>query len=124
MKELNGILQPVSDEELIRARNYAALGFPQDFQSVAQVAGRLAELAIYDLPDDYFNNYIRRILAVTKEEVQRVAKKYLDPEKVAIVVVGDRKEIEKGIRAFNLGPVQVMTIQEVLGKPPVMKGAD
>jgi predicted Zn-dependent peptidase len=124
MKELNGILQPVSDEELIRAKNYVALGFPQDFQSVAQIAGQLAELVTYDLPDDYFNNYIQRILAVTKDDVQRVAKKYLDPEKVAVIVVGDRKEIEKSVRALNLGPVQVMTIDEVLGKAPVVEGTD
>lgn len=124
MKELNGILQPVSDGELTRGKNYVALGFPQDFQSVGQIANQLAELVIYDLPDDYFNNYVQRILAVTKDDVVRVAKKYLDPEKAAVIVVGDRAKIEKGVRALNLGPVQVMTVEQVLGKAPVVEGTD
>lgn len=124
MKELNAIMQPVSDSELNRAKNYVALSFPQDFQSLAQIAGQLEELVVYDLPADYFNNYIQRILAVTKDEVSRVAKKYLDPEKIAIIVVGDRKVIEKGVRALNLGPLQVLTVEQVLGKPPALAGTD
>lgn len=124
MKELNAILRPVSDGELTRGKNYVALSFPQDFQSVGQIANQLAELVIYDLPDDYFNNYVQRLLAVTKGDVERVAKKYLDPEKVAVIVVGDRAKIEKGVRALNLGPVQVMTVEQVLGKAPVVEGTD
>jgi predicted Zn-dependent peptidase len=124
MKELNGILQPVSDVELNRAKNYVALSFPQDFQSVAQIASQIEELVTYDLPDDYFNNFIQRILAVTKDDVLRVAKKHLDPEKMAIIVVGDRKMIEKGVRGLNLGPLQMMTVEQVLGKVPVMEGTN
>jgi zinc protease len=124
MKELNGMLQPAPDEELSRAKNYVALGFPQDFQSVAQIAGQLSELVVYGLPDDYFDNYLQRLLAVTKDDVLRVAKKYIVPEKIAIIVVGDRKETEQGIRALNLGPMQVMTIDEVLGKAPAVEGTN
>lgn len=121
MKELNGILQPVTDAELERAKNYVALGFPGDFQSAAQIAGQLEQLVIYKLPDDYFNNYINRILAVTREDVQRVARKYIDPAKVAVIVVGDRNVIEPGIRALNLGPVKDLTVEDVLGKAPVVQ---
>jgi zinc protease len=78
----------------------------------------------YDLPDDYFNTYIQRILAVTKDDVLRTAKKYLDPEKMAIIVVGDRKMIEKGVRGLNLGPIQIMTVEQVLGKVPVVEGTN
>jgi predicted Zn-dependent peptidase len=124
MKELNAIIQPVADSELHRAKNYVALSFPQDFQSLTQIAGQLEELVTYNLPDDYFNNFIQRILAVTKDDVLRVSRKYLDPEKMAIIVVGDRKAIEKGVRGLNLGPVQVMTVEQVLGKIPVMAGTD
>lgn len=124
MKELKDILPPVSDGELNRAKNYVALSFPQDFQSVAQIAGQLQELVTYDLPDDYFNNYIQHILAVTKDDVARVSKKYLDPEKVAIIVVGDRKVIEKGVRGLNLGPLQILTVEQVLGKVPVVEGTN
>jgi zinc protease len=121
MKELNGILQPVSDGDLSRAKNYLALRYPENFQSVAQIAGRLSELVIYDLPDDYFNNYVSHILAVTKEDVQRVAKKYVDPEKMAIVIAGDRKQIEAGVKALNLGAIRDLTIDDVLGKAPTIE---
>jgi len=124
MKELNRILEPVSDDELSRGKNYVALGYPSEFQSVGQIAGNLQELVTYDLPDDYFNNYMGRILAVTKEDVQRVAKKYIDPEKVAIILVGDRAKIEKGVRALNLGTMQLLTIEQVLGKAPKLEGTN
>ncbi|MBI5471626.1 MAG: insulinase family protein [Ignavibacteriae bacterium] len=119
MKELRNI-STVSDEELTRAKNYVALSYPSDFQSVGQIAGSLGELVMYSLPDDYFNNYTKNILAVSKDDVVRVAKKYVDPEKIAIIIVGDRKKIEKGIADLKLGPIENLSIEDVLGKPPVI----
>ncbi len=119
MKELTNIPN-ISDEELTRAKNYVALSYPSDFQSVGAIAGRLGDLVIYNLADDYFNNYTQRILAVTKDDVVRVAKKYIDPQKIAIVVVGDRKKIEKGIADLKLGPIENLSIEDVLGKKPVV----
>ena len=118
MKELKRILQPVTDEELARGKNYLALGYPENFQSVAGIAAQLGELIVYHLPDEYFNEYVHHVLAVTKDEVARVAKKYIDPERMDIVVVGDRKQIEKPLRDLNLGPVKVLSIEDVLGKAP------
>jgi len=120
MKELRAITT-VTDEELRRAKNYVALSYPSEFQSVGAIAAALAEVVIYNLPDDYFNTYTPRILAVTKEDVERVARKYIDPERIAIVIVGDRKKIEKGVAALNLGPIENLTIEDVLGKPPVIQ---
>jgi zinc protease len=118
MKELNGVLQAFPDDELTRGKNYVALGYPDGFESVAQIAGMIGEMITYNLPENYFNTYVGNVLAVTKEDVQRVAKAYIDPARMVIVVVGDRKTIEKGIKSLNLGSVQTMTIEEVLGKPP------
>lgn len=118
MKELRGILNPVSDEELSKAKNYLALGYPDNFESVGRIADMLADMVLYNLPDDYFNKYVDKVLGVSKDDVTRVAKKYIDPEKVAIVVVGDRKEIEKGVRGLKLGKTETMSIEDVLGKPP------
>ena len=122
MKELNGIRQSVSDTELMRAENYLTLRYPGNFQSVAQVARQLRELVLYHLPDDYFNDYSRRILAVTKEDVERVARKYIDPENIAIIVVGDRKAIEQGVAALKLGPIKYLSIDDVLGPAPALGG--
>ncbi len=124
MKELNGIRGEISDEEMKRAKNYVALSYPGSFQTTGQIAGELSELVTYGLPDTYFNDYVTNILAVTKEQAQAAAKKHIDPEKVAIIVVGDREKVEAGIRALNLGQVNLLTIEEVLGKAPVLEGSD
>jgi predicted Zn-dependent peptidase len=118
MKELKGILDPVPAEELTRAKNYVALGYPGDFQTVQQIAAKLAEMVVYDLPANYFNTYIDRVLGVTASDVTRAGRSTIDPEKLVIVVVGDRSVIEKDVTALNLGPVKFLTVEEVLGKKP------
>ena len=61
---------------------------------------------------------MQNIQAVTAADVQRVAQKYIQPDRLAVVVVGDLKVIEPGIRALNLGPIKMMTIDEVFGPKP------
>ena len=118
MKELHGIRAPVPDDELARARNYVALQYPRAFQTVGQVAGQLVDLVRYDLPDDYFERYQERILAVTAADVQAAARRYVDPGNVAVVVVGDRAAIEADVRALGLGEVRVLSVEDVLGPVP------
>ena len=118
LREISTILERVPDAELQRAKNYTAFGYPQSFETVAATADAMTEIALYDLPLDTLDRLIDEILAVTAEDVERVARKYLDPERVAIVVVGDRLVIEPGIRALNLGTVHTMTITDVLGPAP------
>jgi predicted Zn-dependent peptidase len=119
-KELRAIRERVPAEELDRARNFVALRFPERFEAVSSVARQLGELFAYDLPPDYFNQYTRRILAVTAADVQRVARQYVDPDRVAVILVGDRQQIEAGVRALRLGPVHTRTIEQVLGPVPVV----
>jgi zinc protease len=120
MKELNGILQPIPDNEVTRAKNYLAFRYPENFETVERIAGQLADLVTYDLPDDYFNNYTKNVMAVTQADVERVAKKYIDPNTMDIIIVGDEKEIGPKIAALNLGPIHNLTVDEVLGPAPVL----
>lgn len=117
MKELEGISE-ISDEELERARGYVALRFPRAFQTASGIADQLSELVLYDLPEDYFNHYVERILAVTREDAVRVAKQYVDPDNIAVVVVGDREVIGAGVEALGLGPIRQLTVEDVLGPAP------
>jgi zinc protease len=116
--ELNAILKPVPAEELARAKNYVALRFPSAFETTGDVSRRLEDELVYKLPDDYYAKYVQNIQAVTAAEVLRVGQKYIKPDHFAVVVVGDLKTIEPGIRALNLGPIKVMTIDEVFGPKP------
>lgn len=117
-KELNGILKPIPDNEFEKAKNYLALGYADNFESVGQIAGMLADMILYNLPDDYFNTYVEKVLAVKKEDVERVAREYIVPGKTLVVVVGDKAVIEKGIRRLNLGKLEVLSVEDVLGNKP------
>jgi zinc protease len=112
--ELEGIRKPIGAEELAKAKNFIALGFPAEFETSTDLSRRLEELVVYRLPEDYFERYVPNVLAVTAAAVQQAADRYIQPSRFAVVVVGDRKSIEPGIRALNLGPVQVMTVDEAL----------
>lgn len=103
--ELNGILTPVPPDELAKARNYVALGFPGEFETTGDMARKLEELVIYNLPDTTFSNFVPRVTAVTAADLQRAAARFIQPERMAVVVVGDLKVIEGPIRALNLGPI-------------------
>lgn len=124
LKELRGMLADIPEEELTRARNYVALSYPSSFQTTGQIAGELMELVAYSLPDTYFNDYVQRILAVTKAEVEAAARKYIDPEKTAIIIVGDRAKIAAGLQALQVGKINYLTIEQVLGKIPKLESSD
>lgn len=80
---------PVSDQELAEAKSFLMGSFPLRFDSTAKLAQVLAQVEFYGLGFDYFSDYPKWIDRVTKEDVQRVAKQYLDPKRYALVVVGN-----------------------------------
>jgi len=117
-KELGNIRQAVPAEELARAKNYVALRYPSAFETTGDVSRRLEDAIVYHLPDDYFSKYVQNIQAVTAADVQRAAQKYVQPDRFAVVVVGDRSKIEAPIRALNLGAIKIMTVDDMFGPPP------
>jgi zinc protease len=118
MKELRGIREPIPAEELDRAKDFLANRYLQRFQSVAGVAGSLGDMVEYRLPADQLSRYPERVLAVTAADVARVARQYVDPANLAIIVVGDRAAVEEQIRQQDLGTIRLLTVEDVLGPPP------
>jgi zinc protease len=116
--ELNGILTPVPADELARAKNYVALRFPGTFETTGDISRRLEDLVVYDLPEDYYSRYVQNIQAVSAADVQRVAEKYIQPGRLAIIVVGDRTTIEPRLQPLKLGPIRTLTVDEVFGPLP------
>ncbi|HEX2165874.1 MAG TPA: pitrilysin family protein [Longimicrobiales bacterium] len=118
MKELRGMHEPIPAEEVERARNFLAMRYPAGFQSVAGIAARLGDMVQYRLPADFFNRYVTNVLAVTDAEVERVAREYIDPENLAIFVVGDREVIEQQVRDLGLGEIRFLEVTDVFGPMP------
>jgi len=110
--ELTRIHEPVPSGELDKAKNYLALQLPRNFETTRGTANALAQAYLYDLPADYYVTYADRVRAVTAADVKRVADRYIQPDKFAVVIVGDRKAIEPGIKALNLGPITVVGAAE------------
>ena len=94
MKELADIAgkRPVTNAELAFAKQGIIQGFPSRFETTFGVAGQIAVLVEYDLPDDEFTHYQDRIEAVTKADVDKVAREYITPATMSILVVGDRSD--------------------------------
>jgi zinc protease len=91
--------------ELKRAKSYIALGLPSSFETASDLATQLSGLLVFGLPLEYYRNYIPQVMRVTAADVQRVARKYLHPERMSIVVVGDVAKIRPGIEKLKLGRV-------------------
>jgi predicted Zn-dependent peptidase len=117
-KELERILAPASPEEVERARNYAALGYAGDFETTSQLAQRMVEKLVYGLPDGFYESFVPRALATDVAGLQKAARAAIDPKRLAVVVVGDRAKVEAPLRALNLGPLRVLTVDDVMGKAP------
>jgi predicted Zn-dependent peptidase len=114
--ELNAIGKPVGADELTKAKNYVAFGFPSNFETIGDLSAQLEQLVVYGLPDTYYADYVKNLQAVTADAVLKASATYIQPEKLLVVVVGDGKVIEPGIRALNLGMVRTMSVQEALGE--------
>ena len=113
MKELRGILgeRPVTEEELKTAKESMVQRLPGTFASVGAINGAITGLWLQSLPDNYYQQYTKSVMAMTAADVVRVAKQYLDLGHLAIVIVGDRKAIEEPLRATKIAPITYLDIE-------------
>lgn len=117
VREIVGEMQrmkadPPQDEEMELAVNAVTLSLPRLFETVDQVSGRIAHQVVYGLPDDYWETYADRFRAVTAAAVQRVAGRFLDSDRSAIVVVGPVADLRPQLEA--LAPFQ---LRDIHGRP-------
>jgi zinc protease len=109
LKEFRGVRgeSPVTDEELTDKKNNLTKGCPQDFQSIAGVAGQLQTIIAYGLSLDEWETYVDRVNQVDVTKALAAARDLIDPDALLIVVVGDQAQIEPRIREMNLGEVYI-----------------
>jgi predicted Zn-dependent peptidase len=93
--------EPPSQEELRGIQNYLAGTFVLQNSSRFGIAGQLAYVRLHDLGDDYLTGFVRRVHAITPADVQRIARRYLAPDRMLIVITGDQQQIEEQVAPFR-----------------------
>lgn len=116
MREMKAIRAPLPADELAKAKRYLQLGYAENFESTGDIAAQLSQLIPYGLPLTTLGAFNAGIGAVTVQSVQRVAKTYLDPSKLTIVIAGDRASIEPALKATGIAPVEV---RDSRGRPVI-----
>ena len=103
LRELNDVRsgRPVTAKELEYNKQSIIRRFPSGFETVGAISGQLASIVTFGLPDSYFNSYIANVQSVTLADVNRVANKYLQPDKMAVLIVGDKGVIEPGLKSID-----------------------
>ncbi|HXI13339.1 MAG TPA: pitrilysin family protein [Thermoanaerobaculia bacterium] len=113
LKNLGGV-KPISDSELVTARESRVRGYAQQFESLSRIAGQIATLWAAKLPMSELQREVDATSALDMAIVAAASKKYVDPSTATLLLVGDLSKIEPGIRSLNLGEVVVLTNE---GKP-------
>lgn len=100
--------EPVSAAELDRARSYVTLGALGDYETTGQVASTLAGLDLFGIPLTQVPEELEQVRTLDAAAVQAAATRYLDPDHMTVVVVGDIAKIRPGVEALGLGPVTIL----------------
>jgi zinc protease len=105
--------RPVSADEL--AVGVAALtrGYARNFEALEQIGRAIAQIALFDLPDDYYSQFVPRIEAVTPDEVTLVAARHLDPARLMTIVVGDPERFGQNLGQLNLGQPAILSADSI-----------
>lgn len=94
--------EKVSEEELQKAKNLLSGSFVRSLESPETIARFAINTARYNLPKDYYKNYLKSLNALTIDEILATAKKYIKPNNLHIIVVGNGEEIAKNISKFSV----------------------
>jgi zinc protease len=110
LAELDGIRgpRPPSESEMSLAKASLTRGYPRGFETAPQVARSVAQLALYGLPDTYFEEFVPRVHAVGAADVIRVAERYVNPARAVTLVVGDYQAVAESLRPLGLGEPQLL----------------
>jgi predicted Zn-dependent peptidase len=101
--------RPATREEVAIAFASLSLGYPRGFETSGQVARSVAQLALHNLPETYFEDFVPRLSRITADDVAAAARKYLVPEKMTTLIVGDLDKIHGSLPGLGLGPHQLLT---------------
>ena len=111
--EIEGLLgvRPPTGDELMLAKASLTRGYPRNFETAQQVARSVAQLALYDLPDTYFAEFVPKVNAIGEDDVTRAAARYLDPARLSTLIVGDHSAIADSLTTLGLGTPSILPLE-------------
>lgn len=125
LKEMHRIInEPVTADELKAAKTYRAGSFSRSLENSGTIASFAINIDKYNLPKDYYKNYLKRLDAVTAQDVQNAAKRYIKPENAWIIVTADKQYADKLTRFASDGKVQWYDMHANPVEAEVTKSAD
>lgn len=101
--------RPATPEEVAIAFASLSKGYPRGFETAGQVARSVAQLALHNLPDSYFEDFVPRLARITADDVSAAARQYLVPDRMTTLIVGDLDKIDGSLPGLGLGPHQLLT---------------
>ncbi|MBC8146358.1 MAG: insulinase family protein [Bacteroidetes bacterium] len=107
--------EKVSFDDLELAKNQMAGNFARSLENPQTIARFALNIKLYDLPEDYYKNYLKNINAVSVDDVQEMAVKYLKPENLIILVVGNRDEVAEKLIKFS--SKDIIEYYDIYGNP-------
>jgi zinc protease len=96
-----------TEEETLAARDYVAGIFPLRLETAGQVAARLADLVVFDLPGDWHSVYRDRVRAVDRNAAAQAVRRHVRPDEAQVIVVGDADAVTSPLEQLDIGPVIV-----------------
>jgi len=107
LKEIDALSKKdIPKDRFEEVKNFIVGSFPIGIQTPSQIAAAVSVIKLYNLPSNYYDNYVANIHSVTKDDIKKFAKKYLDISKLSIVISGDSKLIKDSLSKF--GNVQIL----------------
>jgi len=113
--------KPFTEDELRRAKDEVLNSFIFNYDTKEKVLAEAAKLEFYGYPADFLEKYRDSVEKVTVADVEHVAQKYIDPAKLAVLVVGNQKEFGAPLTSLNMGTPQPIDIT-IPGLPPQGQG--
>ncbi|HEY2065173.1 MAG TPA: pitrilysin family protein, partial [Gemmatimonadaceae bacterium] len=108
---------PFTDDELAQGKAALIQSLPSRFSTVNGTAAAVSAIYTQDLPATFYRDFAKNVNAVTKDDLLRVAKQYIDVDHLNMVIVGDRATIEGPLKATGVAPIQVVDVE---GRPVIV----
>jgi predicted Zn-dependent peptidase len=110
--EIAGLLgpRPATSEELASAVAALTRGFARNFETADQIARAVVQIALYDLSDDYYKEFVPRIERITIDDVTHAMAKHVDPDRLVTLIVGDPEAVALDLRSLGLAEPAVLPL--------------